>query len=139
MSQEKKVINCVVGWLTVFDNGSVDWTWTGPPEVKFVMDVVPRHTHFIDGVAVTDTTIDDGLKLRIYLPQKQETDPEKLPVLLHFHGGSFCLSDADWFMYYAVYTCLAREARAIMVSPYLRQAPEHRLPAACNDGFAALL
>lgn len=139
-TQEKKLVDRVAGWLRVYDDGSVDRTWTGPPEVKFVMDPVPPHDHFIDGVATTDATTDGGgLKLRIYLPESQETDPKKLPLLLHFHGGGFCLSDADWFMYYTVYTRLAREARAIVVSPYLRQAPEHRLPAACDDGFAALL
>ncbi|KAI3472341.1 hypothetical protein Pfo_031306 [Paulownia fortunei] len=138
MIQEKKVIDEVSGWLRVFDDGSVDRTWTGPPQVKFMSDSVPPHHHFIDGVATTDTT-SDGLKLRIYLPERQENDLEKLPILLHFHGGGFCISEADWFMYYTVYTRLARATRAMVVSVYLSHAPEHRLPAACNDGFAALL
>ncbi|XP_057807951.1 probable carboxylesterase 17 [Salvia miltiorrhiza] len=139
MSQEKKVVERVSGWLRVFDDGSVDRTWTGPPEVKFMMDPVPPHDDFIDGVAVADATTDAGLKIRIYSPERRDADPKKLPVLVHFHGGGFCLSDADWHMYYTVYTRLSREARAIVVSPYLRQAPEHRLPAACDDGFAALV
>ncbi|KAK4414273.1 putative carboxylesterase 17 [Sesamum alatum] len=141
MVREKKVIDEVSGWLRVFDDGSVDRTWTGPPQVKFMSDVVPPHHHFIDGVAVADVVADQdsALKLRIYLPEKQESDLEKLPVLLHFHGGGFCISGADWFMYYSVYTRLARTARAVVVSVYLRLAPEHRLPAACDDGFAALL
>ncbi|KAG6424817.1 hypothetical protein SASPL_115237 [Salvia splendens] len=103
-----------------------------------MMDPVPPHDDFIDGVAIADATTDSGLKVRIYLPEKKPDDPEKLSLLVHFHGGGFCLSDADWFMYYTVYTRLAREARSIVVSPYLRQAPEHRLPAACDDGFSAL-
>ncbi|KAL2234352.1 UNVERIFIED_CONTAM: putative carboxylesterase 15 [Sesamum indicum] len=141
MLPEKKVIDEVSGWLRVFDDGSVDRTWTGPPQVKFMSDLVPPHHHFIDGVAIADVVgdQDSGLKLRIYLPEKQEDDPEKLPVLLHFHGGGFCISQADWFMYYSVYTRLARTARAVVVSVFLRLAPEHRLPAACDDGFAALL
>ncbi|PIN14065.1 Arylacetamide deacetylase [Handroanthus impetiginosus] len=141
MVQEKKVIDGVSGWLTVFDDGSVDRTWTGPPEVKFMSDAVPPHSDFIDGVATADVTADQdsGLKLRIYLPEKQENDLEKFPVLLHFHGGGFCISKADWFMYYNTYTRLASAARAIVVSVYLRFAPEHRLPAACDDGLAALL
>ncbi|KAL0380074.1 UNVERIFIED_CONTAM: putative carboxylesterase 15 [Sesamum angustifolium] len=141
MVTEKKVIDEVSGWLRVFDDGSVDRTWTGPPQVKFMSDPVPPHHHFIDGVATTDVVADQdsGLKLRIYLPEKREDDLEKLPVLLHFHGGGFCISQADWFMYYSVYTRLARTARAVVVSVFLRLAPEHRLPAACDDGFAALL
>ncbi|XP_047946224.1 probable carboxylesterase 17 [Salvia hispanica] len=138
MSQERKVVEKISGWLRIFDDGTVDRTWTGPPTVKFMMDPVPPHNDFIDGVAVADATTDSGLKVRIYLPEKKPDDPEKLPLLVHFHGGGFCLSDADWFMYYTVYKRLAREARAIVVSPYLRQAPEHRLPAACDDGFSAL-
>ncbi|XP_073145087.1 probable carboxylesterase 17 [Henckelia pumila] len=140
----KKVMDEVSGWLTVFEDGSVDRTWTGPPEVKFMSDPVPQHRHFVDGVAVADVNSDQesGLKLRIYLPQKvqddDDHDSQKLPILLHFHGGGFCISQADWYMYYAVYTALARAARAVVVSVYLRRAPEHRLPAACDDGLAAL-
>ncbi|EYU26923.1 hypothetical protein ABFS82_02G108100 [Erythranthe guttata] len=140
MVQEKKVVDQVSGWLTLFDDGSVDRTWTGPPQVKFMSDAVPPHHHFVDGVATSDVITDGGgLKLRIYLPERQEGDLEKLPLLLHFPGGGFCISEADWFMYYAVYTRLARAARVVVVSVYLRRAPEHRLPAACDDGFAALL
>ncbi|XP_057807986.1 probable carboxylesterase 17 [Salvia miltiorrhiza] len=138
MVQEKKVIDQVSGWLTLFDDGSVDRTWAGPPEVKFMTDAVPPHHHFVEGVATADVAASKNLKLRIYLPEKQETDAEKLPVLLHFHGGGFCISEANWYMYYAVYTRLAREARAIVVSPYLRLAPDHHLPAAIDDGLAAL-
>ncbi|KAK6140495.1 hypothetical protein DH2020_025776 [Rehmannia glutinosa] len=141
MVQEKKVIDEVSGWLRLFDDGSVDRTWTGPPQVKFMSEAVPPHHHFIDGVATADIITADGLKLRIYLPEKQEKndESEKLPILLHFHGGGFCISEADWYMYYTVYTRLARAARAMVVSVNLRRAPEHRLPAACDDGLAALL
>jgi acetyl esterase/lipase len=42
-------------------------------------------------------------------------------------------------MYYYMYSRLARSASAIVVSVYLRLAPEHRLPAAIDDGFSALM
>lgn len=145
MVQVKKVVEDVSGWLRVFDDGSVDRTWTGPPEVKFMSESVPPHEEFIDGVATKDVMIDpeSGLRVRIYLPEntddKNLNNHRKLPVILHFHGGGFCISQADWFMYYTVYNRLARSAGAIVVSVYLRLAPEHRLPAACEDGYAALL
>ncbi|KAK4836644.1 hypothetical protein QYF36_025694 [Acer negundo] len=41
-------------------------------------------------------------------------------------------------MYYHMYTKLAKSALAIIVSVYLRLAPENRLPTACDDGFEAL-
>ncbi|CAK9133681.1 unnamed protein product [Ilex paraguariensis] len=154
MVHDKKVIEEVSGWLRVFDDGSVDRTWTGPPEVKFMADPVSPHHDFKDGVATCDVLInaDSGLRVRVYLPKNSSDlsplsdiektavyDMHKLPIILHFPGGGFCISEADWYMYYHVYTRLARSVQAIVVSVYLRLAPEHRLPAACEDGFAALL
>ncbi|KAA8519287.1 hypothetical protein F0562_013543 [Nyssa sinensis] len=138
---EKKVIQEVSGWLRVFDDGSVDRTWTGPPQVKFMAEPVPPHHDFVDGVATRDVLIHGelALRVRIYLPVKNNNDLDKIPIILHFHGGGFCISEADWFMYYHIYTRLARHAGAICVSVYLRLAPEHPLPAACDDGFSALL
>ncbi|KAM3361710.1 putative carboxylesterase 6 [Capsicum galapagoense] len=141
MVHEKQVIDEVSGWLRVFDDGSVDRTWTGPPEVKFMSEPVKPHDDFIDGGAVKDVVADDksGSRLRIYLPEQNGGSVDKLPVVVHFHGGGFCISQADWFMYYTVYTRLARVANAIIVSVFLPLAPEHRLPAACDSGFASLL
>ncbi|KAG5622022.1 hypothetical protein H5410_007240 [Solanum commersonii] len=141
MVHDKRVKDVVSGWLTVFDDGSVDRTWTGPPEVKFMAEPVPPHDDFIDGVAVKDVVAGEnsGSRFRIYLPERNDSSVDKLPVILHFHGGGFCISQADWYMYYAVYTRLARVANAIIVSVFLPLAPEHRLPAACDVGFAGLL
>ncbi|CAN1121409.1 Probable carboxylesterase 17 [Linum perenne] len=138
---EKKLVDEVSGWLRLYDDGSVDRTWTGPPEVKFISDSVPPHDHFVNGVSTRDVTINpnSGLRVRVYLPEpRPDSQQNKLPVFLHLHGGGFCISQADWFMYYNTYTNLARSANAIVVSVYLRLAPEHRLPAACDDGFSAL-
>ncbi|KAJ0102244.1 hypothetical protein Patl1_05714 [Pistacia atlantica] len=102
---------------------------------------VPPHLHFIDGVATRDVTINptSGLRVRIYKPKQDSENQTKLPILIHFHGGGFCISEASWFMYYSIYAKLAKSVPAIVVSVYLRLAPEHRLPAACDDGFEALL
>ncbi|KAK4836676.1 hypothetical protein QYF36_026173 [Acer negundo] len=121
---QKTLVDEVSGWLRVYDDGSVDRTWTGPPEVKFLSEPVPPHHHFVDGVATADVIINpvSGLSVRIYLPEKNPTDQDKFPVVLHFHGGGFCISRADSFMYYHMYTKLAKSARAIVVSVYLRLA-----------------
>ncbi|GMN59247.1 hypothetical protein TIFTF001_028336 [Ficus carica] len=142
MVREKKLVDEVSGWLRVYDDGSVDRTWTGPPEVKFMAEPVPAHDEFIDGVAVRDVDADkkSGLRVRVYLPEKNPGEEgTKFPVILHFHGGGFCISEANWYMYYHIYTRLARTARSVVVSVYLRKAPEHRLPAAADDGYSALL
>ncbi|KAI3719612.1 hypothetical protein L6452_20514 [Arctium lappa] len=140
MVAQREIVDQVSGWLTLYDDGFVDRTWTGPPQYKFMSDPVPPHHHFIDAVAVQDISTNTNgvdLRVRIYLPDKP--DAQKLPIILHFHGGGFCISEPNWFMYYNIYTRLAREAGAIVVSPYLRRAPEHRLPAAIDDGYSALL
>ncbi|KAK4253150.1 hypothetical protein QN277_010755 [Acacia crassicarpa] len=141
MVQEKRLVDEVSGWLRLYDDGSVDRIWTGPPEFKFIAEPVPAHEQFVDGVATRDVIIDDksGLHIRLYLPEPAPGDTGELPVLLHFHGGGFCISEADWFMYYHVYTEFTRSARVICASPYLRRAPEHRLPAAMDDGLSSLL
>lgn len=139
--QERRVVEEVSGWLRVYDDGSVDRSWVGPPNAKFMVDPVPIHEEFIEGVATRDVELGSGSRVRVYIPDTGigSDQNEKLPVILHFPGGGFCISQADWFMYYAVYTKLAPLARAIVVSVYLRLAPENRLPAAVDDGFSALL
>ncbi|XP_076910911.1 putative carboxylesterase 17 [Bidens hawaiensis] len=140
MAASRKVTDLVSGWLTVYDDGFVDRTWTGPPQFKFMSDPVPPHDHFIDGVATHDLSIPSvkpDFRVRVYLPELPET--EKLPIILHFHGGGFCISQADWLMYYSIYTRLAQESKAIVVSPYLPLAPEHRLLAVIDYGHSTLL
>ncbi|KAL4367534.1 hypothetical protein GQ457_05G033310 [Hibiscus cannabinus] len=93
MVEEEKVVNEVSGWLRVYDDGSVDRTWTGPLEVKFMAEPVPPHDQFIDGVATWDVTIDpsSNLRVRIYFPEERQdpTSETMLPIILHFHGGGF--------------------------------------------------
>lgn len=142
MDHGQAVVEEVSGWLRVFKDGSVDRTWTGPPEVKFMSEPVKAHDEFINGIATRDVIIDKirGLRVRLYLPEKKlEEQNNTFPIILHFHGGGFCISQADWYMYYETYTRIARSARVICVSVYLRQAPENRLPAACDDGYDTLL
>ncbi|XP_058108899.1 probable carboxylesterase 15 [Magnolia sinica] len=141
MVAEKKVIDEVSGWFRIYDDGSIDRMWTGPPEVGFLAKSVPPSDTFIDGVATRDVIINNGLGLssRIYIPERKPDDTAKLPVLLHFHGGGFCISRADWYMYHQIYTRLVSSARAICISAEMRLAPEHRLPAAIDDCYEALL
>lgn len=142
MATEKKLIDEVYIWLRLYDDGSVDRSWTGPPELKFMIDPVPSHPdQFINGVATRDvfTGPPFNLKMRIYLPEvKPENVEPKLPILLHFHGGGFCISRPDEYTYYQFYSPLSSTTRAICVSVFLPLAPEHRLPAACDHAYASL-
>ncbi|KAK9148710.1 hypothetical protein Scep_007467 [Stephania cephalantha] len=76
---------------------------------------VELHEEFINGVATYDLTINSksGITVRVYEPERKSNDDSKFPIVLHFHGGGFCISQYDWAMYYHVYTKFARMARAV--------------------------
>ncbi|KAG0453380.1 hypothetical protein HPP92_024684 [Vanilla planifolia] len=130
----KHVIDEVSGWLRVHEDGSVDRTWSGRPEVVPLLTPVPPHSTSVNGVSVIDLPGEPNL--RLYLPTSS-TSP--LPILLHFQGGGFCISHHSWFMYYQFYSRLAAAIPAVIASVDLPLAPEHRLPAAIVSSFSALL
>ncbi|GLJ31736.1 hypothetical protein SUGI_0638300 [Cryptomeria japonica] len=92
----------------------------------------------VDGVRSKDLTIDStrGLWARIFLPAVVEA--EKLPLLIYFHGGGFCIGSTAWASYHEFLSGLANRARVVVVSVDYRLAPEHRLPVAYDDCFDAL-
>ncbi|KAM0850068.1 hypothetical protein ACQ4PT_053311 [Festuca glaucescens] len=87
-----------------------------------------------------------GLGLRMYRPRRrdvtdtgEEEEEGKLPVLVYFHGGGFCVGSCSWPKTHAVCLRLAAELPALVLSFDYRLAPEHRLPAAHEDAARALL
>ena len=90
-----------------------------------------------------------GLKLRIYKPAaassaaaapnvEGDDAPTKLPVLVYFHGGGFCLASFELINFHAGALRLAAELPALVLSADYRLAPEHRLPAAFDDADSVL-
>uniref|UniRef100_A0A0D6QV85 Alpha/beta hydrolase fold-3 domain-containing protein n=1 Tax=Araucaria cunninghamii TaxID=56994 RepID=A0A0D6QV85_ARACU len=141
MLGEREVVEEVSGWLKIFSDGSVDRTWTGPEQVKALLMAVPASgDNFVDGVATRDEVVEaeTGVGVRIYLPETAMTTDRKLGVVVHFHGGGFCVSHADMQMYYHFYSRLVRASNVICVSANFRLAPEHRLPSACDDCFGVV-
>lgn len=58
---------------------------------------VPPSSNFVDGVASKDVAIDPGTGVwaRLFVPEIVTTDlTRKLPVVVFFHGGGFCMGDA---------------------------------------------
>ncbi|CAN6204686.1 unnamed protein product [Urochloa humidicola] len=93
------------------------------------------------GVASKDVVIDavTGLTVRLFLPKIHDPpSKKKLPVLVYFHGGGFIIESAKSATYHNYLTSLAAAAGVLAVSVDYRLAPEHRLPAAYDDCWAAL-
>ena len=92
-----------------------------PPPVASVRDTVTPGPH-------------GAIPLRLYRPAGTHEDAV-LPVLVFFHGGGWTIGDLD------THDTLCRElcngARACVVAVDYRMGPEHRFPAAVNDGLAA--
>ncbi|MBC9929838.1 alpha/beta hydrolase [Chitinophaga qingshengii] len=82
---------------------------------------------------VTDKQIHQDLSIRIY---RQQTTPEKLPVLLFLHGGGWVRGNLQ------THDDLCRQLAAgghfMVISVNYRLAPEHPFPYAINDAFTAL-
>ncbi|EEF45629.1 probable carboxylesterase 17 [Ricinus communis] len=91
-----------------------------------------------DGVTAKDVFIDKltNLWARIYLPSCPGT---RLPLLVYFHGGGFCVGSAAWICYHEFLVNLASKAGCIIISINYRLAPENRLPAAYDDGTNTLM
>lgn len=100
----------------------------------------PKPFPDVPGVQWKDAVYDAarGLKVRVYRPTADAGD-SKLPVLVHFHGGGYCvgsfdeLGGADYLR-----RRLAADLPALVLSVQYRLAPEHRLPAAIEDGATFL-
>lgn len=89
-----------------------------------------------DPLGVRDASLSLGgqdLPIRVYHP---EGFSRALPFTLYFHGGGFVIGDLD--THDSLCRRLAFSSGSAVVSLDYRRAPEHPLPAAIEDGRAAL-
>ncbi|XP_008805889.1 tuliposide A-converting enzyme 2, chloroplastic-like [Phoenix dactylifera] len=92
------------------------------------------------GVTSKDVVIDQetGVSVRLFLPKLGDTAPKKLPIYVYFHGGGFVIGSAFDHLTHDYLTPLVARANVIAVSVDYRLAPEHPLPIAYEDSWAAL-
>ncbi|KAK7295810.1 hypothetical protein RJT34_18722 [Clitoria ternatea] len=92
------------------------------------------------GVTARDVVINKETNLwaRVYVPLTSHSHT-KVPLLVYFHGGGFCVGSASWSCYHEFLTSLASKANCVIVSVNYQLAPENPLPAAYDDGFNALM
>ncbi|WIM12432.1 alpha/beta hydrolase [Enhydrobacter sp.] len=86
--------------------------------------------------AILDRTIAGPagrLRVRLYRPAGSVT--RSLPAILYFHGGGFVIGSLEGYDLPCRYWC-ARTGCAVVAVDY-RLAPEHKFPAAIEDGVAA--
>lgn len=82
-----------------------------------------------------------ALRLRMYRPTDTDggrTTNNKLPVLVYFHGGGFCICSFEMPHFHSGGLRLAAELPALVLYADYRLGPEHRLPAAHRDAEAVL-
>uniref|UniRef100_A0A0A9E2D5 Alpha/beta hydrolase fold-3 domain-containing protein n=1 Tax=Arundo donax TaxID=35708 RepID=A0A0A9E2D5_ARUDO len=112
------------------------------------MDTVPAGFDADTGVTSKGVVIDaaTGVTARLYLPTIQtspssESDDSattRLPILVLFHGGYFVVGSPGCPNFHRYANSLVASARVVAVSVDYRLAPEHLLPAAYDDAWAAL-
>lgn len=133
-STEKEVKVEFPGLIRVFKDGSVERLF-GSPHVPPTLED-PK-----TGVSSKDITIstEKNLLARLYLPKLTTTTTnKKLPILVYFHGGGFCLESAFSLIDHRYMNNLSSQAQVIVLSVEYRLAPEHPLPAAYEDCWTAL-
>lgn len=78
-----------------------------------------------------------NLSARLYLPAKINPG-QKLPLLVYFHGGAFCIESPFSPTYHKYLNTLVAEGNIIAISVDYRRAPEHPLPVAYDDSWTAV-
>ena len=74
---------------------------------------------------------------RFYVPNCHHH--QKLPLLVYFHGGGFCVGSAAWSCYHDFLGRLSAKMGCTIMSVNYRLAPESPLPAPYDDGLKALM
>ncbi|KAL6213440.1 hypothetical protein ACLB2K_012887 [Fragaria x ananassa] len=104
-------------------------------------DVVPTSFDPQTGVETKDAVISDetGLTVRLYIPKAKVTEnPTKLPLLVYYHGGGFCMGSPFCAYYNSYVTSLVAKTNVVAVSVAYRKAPENPLPIGFEDSWTAL-
>ncbi|KAA8548610.1 hypothetical protein F0562_000294 [Nyssa sinensis] len=131
VSNSKEVAAEFPPLLRVYTDGTVE-RLVGSPYVP------PTTDDPATGVSSKDISISKDVSARLYLPKLTDSHLLKFPILVYFHGGGFCVESAFSFLHHRYINLLASEAKVLAVSVEYRLAPEHLLPTAYEDSWAAL-
>ncbi|KAK7410022.1 hypothetical protein VNO78_00490 [Psophocarpus tetragonolobus] len=118
-------------YLRVHKDGRVErlaGTEVAPPGLDSHTNVVSKDILIIPESGVTG---------RLYRPN-WSPESGKLPLVIYFHGGAFCISSASDPLYHNSLNRLVCEANVVALSVNYRLVPEHPLPTAYHDSWAAI-
>ncbi|KAG8366580.1 hypothetical protein BUALT_Bualt17G0094700 [Buddleja alternifolia] len=129
-SQHRVVIEEIDGLIRVYKDGHVERPQIVP---SVACSLAPEL-----GVTCRDIVIDKYTNIwaRSYVPNDTQG---KVPLLVYFHGGGFCVGSASWSCYHEFLANLASKMNCLILSVNYRLAPENPLPAAYDDGVKTLL
>lgn len=132
-NSNKEIEKELLPLIRVYKDGTVERLLSSP-------NVPPSPQDPETGVSSKDIVISDNplVSVRIFLPKSHETQTQKLPILVYFHGGAFCVESAFSFFNHRYLNLLASEANVLAVSVDYRLLPHHPLPAAYEDGWTTL-
>ncbi|KAK3002983.1 hypothetical protein RJ639_018738 [Escallonia herrerae] len=130
VSNTKEVVSELLPFLRIFKDGSVERYLDSPY-------VPPSLEDPTSAVLSKDIKISPEISARVYLPKLSGTE-EKLPILVYFHGGGFLIESAFSVVSHRYVSELVSQSQALVVSVEYRLAPEHPLPTAYEDSWAAL-
>ncbi|KAK3025611.1 hypothetical protein RJ639_042109 [Escallonia herrerae] len=103
------------------------------------LPLVPPALDPITGVQSKDVVIssEPPIKARIFIPKINGPD-QKLPLVLHYHGGAFCIGSPFDDVSQIFLTTLVSQSNVVAISVDYRLAPDHPLPIAHHDSWSAL-
>ncbi|KAH9626753.1 hypothetical protein KSS87_022067 [Heliosperma pusillum] len=140
LSQPEVVEDCF-GVLKLYDNGSIHRVSESDIDFEkynFENDIIGEGCN----VKWEDCIFDDihQLYLRVYRPCNTSKNifSDKMRILYFIHGGGFCLGSRTWPNCHNYCLRLSSQLQAVVIAPDYRLAPEHRLPAAIEDGLNAV-
>ncbi|KAI4372364.1 hypothetical protein MLD38_010605 [Melastoma candidum] len=120
--------------LRVYKDGRIDrilGTSTLPPSFDPTSGVVSKDVSISSHPPVS---------ARLYTPRSllDSSPSAKLPLLVYFHGGGFCIESSSSPTYHNYLNRLVSAGNFLCVSVEYRRAPEDPLPAAFDDSWAAM-
>lgn len=101
------------------------------------VDVVPQSLDPETGVESKDVVISPDVFARLFAPKHAGAGDQKLPLVLYFHGGGFCVETPFCAKYHNAVKTIVAESSVVAVSVHYRLAPENPIPIPYDDSWAA--